>query len=216
MIKFRQYCILAAIIAAGIIVAAVIFRGCEKSPSHKVDAKEVKSAQEQLKQVEQAKAVDSARQSQARDSLQLALNEQKNKTDVVGRELTKTQSKLQVLLTQHGTAKKENDTAAYIASCDSLAEVAHLQGELLPMYQAGYDSITQKYDEIVLYSDSLLRGRQDLIVQLRAANSLTAQKYAAISSDYNKVYRKLKRERTLGRILAGGAAVLGGLLILKK
>lgn len=213
--KTKNYYYLAAILAVGFIIAAIIFRGCDNSPSHKVDAKEVKAAQEQLKKVEEKLAADSVHHIAVQDSLRKVIEDQKAKSRAIGNELTKSTSKLQVYVAQLAKARKEKDTTAYVTNCDSIARLAALQAEILPMYQRGYDSLTIAYEELQASKDSLLKNRQDLIVQLRVTNDLTSSKYAAIAADYGQVKKKLKRERTLGRILAGGAAILGGLLLTK-
>lgn len=206
---------LAGIIAAGIILAAVIFRGCDNSPDHKAEIKEVKILQEKLKKTEDKLAADSARHSQYNDSLQTALLDLQNKKEVIAKELTITKSKVQKLALQNEQAKTARDTARYIETCDSLKDLARLQNEIITMYQDNDSARTANYEDQLSAKDRLLANRADLIAQLRQTNTETYGALMQINTDYSKVVRKLKRERTLSRILAAGAAVLGGVILLK-
>lgn len=206
---------LAGIIAAGIILAAIIFRGCDNSPSHKEEIKAVKALQEQLRTIEQAKAADSSRLARRGDSLHLVNLDLQNKKDVIARELATTKTKVYKLASQNEKAKKSHDTARYIETCDSLKDLAKLQGELLEMYQFNDSARTVNYEEQLSAKDSLLANRAALIAQLRATNTETYTALLNINTDYYKVTRKLKRERTLSRVLAVGVAVLGGAILLK-
>lgn len=206
---------LAGIIAAGIILAAVIFRGCDNSPDHKEEIKEVKILQEKLKKTEDKLAADSARHSQYNDSLQTALLDLQNKKEVIAKELTITKSKVQKLAIQNEQAKTARDTARYIETCDSLKDLARLQNEIITMYQDNDSIRVANYEDQLSAKDRLLANRADLIAQLRQTNTETYGALMQINTDYSKVVRKLKRERTLSRILAAGAAVLGGVILLK-
>lgn len=211
----KEHYKLAVIIAVGIIIAAIIFRGCDNSPSYKEDIKEVKALQEQLRTIEQAKAADSSRLARRDDSLHLVNLDLQNKKDVIARELATTKTKVYKLAAQNEQAKTARDTSRYIETCDSLKDLAKLQGELLEMYQFNDSARTVNYEEQLSAKDSLLANRAALIAQLRATNTETYTALMNINTDYNKVTRKLKRERTLSRVLAAGLAVLGGAILLK-
>lgn len=206
---------LAAIIAAGIILAAIIFRGCDNSPSHNEDVKEVKALQDYLQKVEKENASDSARLVRRGDSLQSCLLDLRNKQDVIKRELVTTKNKVQALAGANEKAKTNRDTVRYIETCDSLKDLAKLQGEVIEMYQFNDSARTVNYEDQLAAKDSLLANRAALIAQLRQANTETYGALMQINTDYNKISRTLKRERTLSRVLAVGAAVLGGVILLK-
>ncbi|WP_276483543.1 hypothetical protein [Paraflavitalea pollutisoli] len=206
---------LAAIIAVGIILGAIIFRGGANLPPNKEDGKQVKAVQEQLQKVELAKAADSIRLVRRADSLQSITTDLKNKKEVVDRELAGLRKDRQRISNKLDTARANRDTVGYISACDSLQDRTRLQDEVIEMYQVYADSVDAAQEAQLDAKDSLLQSRQDLITQLRSANSLTYDKYIKLSSDYTKARKKLKRERTLSRALAAGAAVLGGLLIFK-
>lgn len=206
---------LAGIIAVGIILAAIIFRGCDNSPSHNEDVKEVQALQEQLKKKEEKAASDSARLVRRGDSLQTSLLDLQNKQDVIKRELVTTKNKVQALVGANEKAKTNRDTVRYIQTCDSLKDLATLQAEIITMYQFNDSARTVNYEEQLTAKDSLLANRAALIAQLRQTNTETYGALMQINTDYNKVTRKLKRERTLSRVLAAGVAVLGGVVLLK-
>lgn len=206
---------LTGIIAAGIIVAAIIFRGCDNSPSHKAEIKEVKALQEQLRDTEREKSADSSRLARRADSLHLVNLDLQNKKDIIARELATAKTRVQVLASANERAKSARDTARYIETCDSLKDLARLQGEIITMYQFNDSARTVNYEEQLTAKDSLLANRAALIAQLRATNTETYTALMNINTDYNKVTRKLKRERTLSRVLAAGVAVLGGIVLLK-
>lgn len=215
MEQYRKYLVPAGIITAGIIFAAVIFRGCDNSPLHKEDIKEVKALQDKLKKTEDKLAADSVRLTQHNDSLQTTLLDLQNKKDVIAKELTITKSKVQKLASQNEQAKTARDTARYIETCDSLKDLARLQGEIITMYQENDSIRTANYEDQLSAKDRLLANRADLISQLRQTNADTYAAFMQVNTDYNKVTRRMKRERTLSRILAAGAAVLGGVILLK-
>lgn len=206
---------LAGIISVGIIIAAVIFRGCDNSPSHKEDVQVVKLLQDKLKESEKKHAADSARLAQRGDSLQLVNLDLKNKQEVITKELARTKRSVQSLIAANDYAKADNDTARYIETCDSLKDLARLQGEIITMYQENDSVRTVNYEEQLSAKDSLLANRAVVIAQLRQTNDETYAALMQISTDYNKVTRKLKRERTLSRVLAAGLAITGGALLLK-
>lgn len=211
----NKYIIPAVLIVAGIILAAVIFRGCDNSPSHNEEVKEVKALQEQLKKTEERAATDSTRLVRRGDSLQVTLLDLQNKQDVIKRELVATKNKVQALAGANEKAKTNRDTARYISTCDSLKDLATLQGEIITMYQFNDSARTANYEDQLTEKDSLLANRAALIAQLRQANTETYGALMQINTDYNKISRKLKRERTLSRVLAAGVAVLGGVVLLK-
>lgn len=207
-------------IAAGVIVGfifllLVIFRGFDNSRSHKAEVQEVKTLQEKLIKTEDRLRADSVQLTQHNDSLQTALLDLQNKKDVIAEELTITKSKVQKLATQNEQAKTDRDTVRYIQTCDSLKDLARLQNEIITMYQENDSVRTANYEDQLSAKDRLLANRADLIAQLRATNTETFAAMMQINTDYNKVTRKLTRERTLSRILAAGVAVLGGVVLLK-
>lgn len=211
----KQHIWLAVIIAAGIILGAIIFRGCESSPSHKQEAKEVKVLQEKLQKVEKEKATDSARLVHRSDSLQALNLDLKNKKDAADKELAKLRKDTRRISDKLDTARAKKDTLGYITACDSLQERSRLQDEVITIYQAYVDSVEYNHEVQLATKDSLLANRAALITQLRTANDKTFLNYQQISSDYTKVTRKLKRERTLSRILAAVVAVGGGMILFK-
>jgi len=212
----KKYIIPALIIGAGIILAAVIFRGCNTTPSHKAEIKEVAELQKKLNDKEKKAAADSVKWAKRGDSLESVLHDLQNKRDVISRELTVTKTKVQVLASQNTTAKANKDTARYIETCDSLKNLATLQGEVITMYQTYADSVETNYESQLKAKDSLLTNRAGLIAELRNVNSRTNAELLSINTDYLKVTKKLKRERTLSRILAIATTAVGTLFILKK
>lgn len=212
----KQHYYLAAIIAAGIILGAIIFRGCDTSPSHKEDNREVKLLQEALRNTEDKAAADSARLVQRIGSLAVANQDLQNKKQVVETELQKLRKERKALSDKLDTARANKDTAGYIAACDSLQERTRVQDEVTGMYVAYVDSVEANHVAQLDAKDSLLASRQELIAQLRSANTITFEKYNALSADYNKVTRRLKRERILSRVLAVATTVAGTFIILKK
>lgn len=216
MIKLKHYYFLAGIIAVGFLLAAIIFRGCSPAPSHKDDIKEVQALQAQLKKKEQSSAADSARLVKRGDSLEKELHVLQNKKDMISKELTITKTKVQLLAAQNSAAKANKDTARYIETCDSLRNLATLQGEVITMYQNYADSVETNYEAQLTAKDSLLNNRASLIADLRNVNDRTNAELLSINTDYLKVTKKLKRERTLSRILAIATTTVGTLLITKK
>lgn len=210
----RNYMI-GGVIVVLVFLAFVFFRKCDNSPSHNEDVKEVKALQEQLKKTEEKAATDSARLVRRGDSLQTSLLDLLNKQDVIKRELSAMKNKVQALAGANEKAKTNRDTARYISTCDSLKDLATLQGEIITMYQFNDSARTSNYEDQLTAKDSLLANRAALISQLRQTNTGTYGALMQINTDYNKVSRKLKRERTLSRVLAAGVAVLGAGLLLK-
>jgi hypothetical protein len=211
----RRNLVIALIVVGFLILALITFRGCDRSPSHKEDVREVKALQDKLKITEDDKAADSTRLVRRGDSLQTSLLDLQNKQDVIKRELAVTKSRVQTLASANERAKTSRDTARYIETCDSLKDLAMLQGEILDMYQFNDSARTANYEEQLSAKDSLLANRAALIVQLRNTNNETYGALMQVNTDYNKVSRKLKRERTLSRVLAAGLAIAGGALLLK-
>lgn len=210
----RNY-ITAAIIAGFIFLTFVIFRSCDNSPDHSKEIQETKVLQQRLEATEQKAAADSVRQVRRVDSLQLINLDLQNKQTVITKELTQTKRAVQSLIAGIEFAKADNDTIRYIETCDSLKDLARLQNEIITMYQENDSIRTVNYEDQLSAKDNLLANRADLIAQLRQTNTETYAAFMQINTDYNKVTRKLKRDRTLSRILAAGAAVLGGVLLLK-
>lgn len=207
--------LIAVIVIVAIMLLGITFRGCYRAPLHKEDAKQVRVVQEQLQQVEQAKAADSTRLVRQADSLLILALDYKNKREAAEKELAHLRSDRQRISDKLDTARANRDTAGFISACDSLQERTHVQDEVIALYVRYVDSVDAVQQAQLTVKDSLLQNRQVLISQLRSTNHVTYEKYNQLSADYRLVNRKLKRERTLSRVLAAGALVLGGLLITK-
>ena len=203
------------VIVIAILLGAGIFRGCDNTPTHKEEAKEIKALQAQLKQTEEDARRDSIRLATHADSLRVANLDLQNKRDVISRELAATKQQVIQLAGANKQAKADNDTVRYIETCDSLREVAQVQAEVITMYQVNDSLRTVNYEAQLSAKDSLLANRAILISQLRTTNDKTYSSYQQLNADYGKVTRKLKREKTLSRILAIAAGVAGGAILLK-
>lgn len=210
----RNYFI-GGVIVVLIFLAFVFFRKCHNSPSHNEEVKEVKALQEQLKEREFKSVADSIRWVKQQDSLKTVLVNLETKRVLIDIELKQTKKAVRSLIAANDHAIEERDTLLYIATCDSLKDLATLQGEIITMYQFNDSARTANYEDQLMAKDSLLTNRAALIAQLRHANTETYSALMQINTDYNKISRKLKRERTLSRVLAAGVAVLGGAILLK-
>lgn len=210
----RNY-IVGGIIVVLIFLAFVFLRKCDNSPSHKEEVKEVKILQEQLKEREFKSATDSIRWVKQQDSLKTVLVNLETKRVLIDIELKQTKNAVRSLIAANDQAIEERDTLLYIQTCDSLKDLATLQNEIITMYQFNDSARTVNYEEQLTAKDSLLANRAVLIAQLRQTNTETYGALMQINTDYNKISRKLKRERTLSRVLAAGVAVLGGIVLLK-
>lgn len=211
----RRNLIIAAIAIGFLVLILITFRGCYRTPSHKEDVREVKVLQDQLKEMEFKSAADSIRWVMQQDSLKTVLVNLETKRVLIDIELKQTKKAVRSLVAANDQAIEERDTLLYIQTCDSLKDLATLQGEIITMYQFNDSARTVNYEDQLTAKDSLLANRAALISQLRQANTETYGALMQINADYNKISRKLKRERTLSRVLAAGVAVLGGIVLLK-
>jgi len=208
-----------ALVAAGIVGAIVLllilFRGCDHSPDHSQDVKEVKQDQGALKtKDEQARIVTNNWKEKA-DSLQRINVALQAQLDVYKQEAAKSKEKAGRLVKELDRAKAERDTSAYVQTCDTLQQMVQDQAVTIDEYILLVDSVSANYQQQIDYKDSIINQQVDLLAAFRESNTKLEQRYYEINTDYLKATKKLKRERTLGRVLAGAVLVLGGLLLSK-
>lgn len=212
--NLRPYLIGAAALAI-VLLCVVIFRGCDNNPSYKEENKHVEQLQTLLRQAKSKAKEDSVRLAKHADSLRAAALDLQRKRDAIATELAVTKQQVQQLASANKQAKVDNDTARYIETCDSLREVAQVQAEVIEDYQRNDSLRTVNYEAQLSAKDSLLVKQAEFNAQLRATNEAVYDSYNNISKDYQKLNRKVKRERTLSRVLAVSALVAGGIILLK-
>lgn len=212
--NLRRWLTIAAICIGTIVLLAIVFRGCVHVNPHKEEKKEV----QQINQATQ-KAWDSTAQElqlsrHREDSLQRITQVQAAQMAATKKELAHSRQKLHQVITALDNAKVAGDTTKYLQLADSLRNETVAQAGVIQHYETLTDSTIENYERRIKEKDHTIEMQADLLTKLRSANIEITGKYNDLHKAYGKVTRKLKGERTMGRILAG-AVLVGGLIIAK-
>lgn len=202
-----------ALIAIGLFLVWLVFRGCGPDNKHKENKSEVDS----IRTSAQARhRHDSLVIVQYKDAITLLNKDKgvlKEKVQALETQLNKSSGKANKIAYEVVKAKIIHDTVNYIAGCDSLVTAVADLTNILDNYQYEMGEMVNNYEAQLTYKDSVISiqtvGRAEL---MKSFNEVT-YKYDVLYVDYSKVIKKGKRERLLTRVLAGATLVLGGIVL---
>jgi hypothetical protein len=211
----KRWLIIAGICVAVILLLSVVFRGCLQVDTHKDEKKGVDQAAKALQLAYDKLKADSIAGAHREDSLQQVTDRQAAQLKAANQEINRSKQKILTIAAALDSAKDNRDTARFMALADSLKLESVAQQEVIIEQQQVTDSTIQNYEHRLAEKDKVIDAQAKFISQMRSAHLDLTDKYNDLHKDYGKVTRKLKGERTLGRILAGAALVAGGLFIAK-
>lgn len=213
--NLRPYLVGTGLLAAAILLCWVAFRGCYNAPSHKQEAKQVEQEQKALQKADDSTTAVIERLKV--DSAKLATEnaDLKKKLATVRQEVAAGRQQAGKLIADLDNATANADTSRFIQAAQDLRDLVEVQGGVIAHYEDLFDSTIVNYDAQLVGRDSIIAAQAVLLAQFRAGNASLSEKYFTLNKDNLALSRKLKGERTLGRVLAIGAGVLGVMVLTK-
>ncbi|MDF2189272.1 hypothetical protein [Paraflavitalea sp. CAU 1676] len=213
-ISDRRYLLIVRVVVGLLLLWLMVRPGPDQS-TVPAEVKQTKQEQASLKQKdEQAHQVIGGLMAE-NDSLQKRASSLQKELDNFKKEAAVSKEKTRRLTAELDRAKQDRDTAAYINTCDSLKLLAEEKDFTISRTQASADSLDHVRKEQLALKDTIISIQQSLLADFRSANTSLEEKYYAAAAENTKLTKKVKRERNLGRVLAGGLLIIGGLLISK-
>lgn len=140
--------------------------------------------------------VDSVRWKRAADSALSQLN-------IAKQLLNKSQAKALELASRVEQAKKNKDTAGYVANCNELAVQVIDLNHQVDQYQDDVDSLIRAKDSVEQVAQRRLNEKNALYNELRASTLALDQQCSKVLQDYQKVARRAEKKYAIG---IGGTA----------
>lgn len=214
-IKIDSRIIVGLIFVAIVLLVTVIFRGCEKSSNNKEEKKEV------VKIVDNAKDFTAEKDTEI-DSLYRIILEQNAELQSVSAEKRKAETAAARLrrrtsdLVNDIEFYQENlDVANQLNSCDTLKDIARVAIAEAENYEKQIRAFEYLSAQKDVYQNAQLQAARTKADTLHSALINIESKYYELDKTYLTLRKKHKRERTLSRVLAASALVIGGFLLTK-
>lgn len=205
-----------AVLIIGAVICFILLKGCGKTgPDHSQDKKEVDSTAAiiRLNNDRAQKSIDSIALvnislKKTSDSLTVLVKSSKYYVNVKGQEIAGLISRINELQ----TAK---DTLGQLSNCDSLQEEVTDAIGLVGHYEYLTDSLETTLKTQLSNKDTIIARVNGMFTETNQALFATGLKYDALFSDYNKINKRLKFSRGLGKGLAIAVLVLIGKSLIK-
>lgn len=211
----RRWLITAALVIGAVLLLTIVFRGCLQVDTHSDEKKGMEQTNKALQIAYDSLLQASATSKRQEDSLLQVTSRQSAQLKAANQEINRSRRKILTIAAALDSARHNRDTAQFMALADSLKQESIAQQEVIEQQQQVTDSTIQNYERRLSEKDKVIDAQAAFISEMRTAHLDLNEKYTALHKDYGKVTRKLKGERTLGRVLAGAAVVAAGLLIAK-
>lgn len=211
--KYLPYLV---VFIAGAIICFLLFKGCGKAgPDHSSDKREMDSTGLILKanNDKSQKTIDSiasVNQSlkKASDSLSVLVKASKYGVNVKGGEIAGLIAKIQQL-------ESSKDTSAQITNCDSLqGEVTDAIG-MVGHFEYLTDSLETTLKTQISNKDTIISRLDTMFTQTNNQLFANELKYDQLYNDYNKINKKLKFSRGLGKGIAIAAILIAAKAFIK-
>lgn len=207
--------ILIIIIGIAVFLCWVIFRGCNPVSSNAIDKKSFDSLLVAKQKSEEAtsKIIDSVfkennRRAVKEDSLALIVHKKDEQLSIKTLSITALAKEVQLYA-------KYKDTVEQLKAAPLLADQVIGLVEKVDEYKRENRSLLNSIDSSIGANSLLLAQKDYQYTELQERFSFASDKYLKLDKNYSSLNKKLKRERTLSRILGVAVLVTGGIILSK-
>lgn len=215
IIQLKNYQVIALMVAA-IVLLFIIFRGCNKTDPAIAESKR------QVDSVIAAKKASEAASEKVIDSIFKENNRRAVKNQLDSIALAKRDQQLEIKSLEALSLAKQvkiyvtyKDTVEQLKAAPLLADKVIELVEQADSYRNETRVLRNRLDSSVGATSLILVTKDYNYTELQGQFDFLAGKYSKLDYNYNSLNKKLKRERTLSRILGGALLILGGAYLAK-
>lgn len=213
-IQLKNYQVIALLVAA-IVLLFIIFRGCNKTDPAIAESKR------QLDSVIAAKKASEAASGKVIDSIFKENNRRAVKNQLDSIALLKRDQQLEVKSLEALSLAKQVKNATYKDTVEQLKSAPLLADKVIELVEQADSfrnetrTLRNSLDSSVGATSLMLAKKDYQYTELEGQFDFLAGKYSKLDYNYNGLDKKLKRERTLSRILGIAVLVVGGMYLAK-